>query len=135
MGMNFPTKWLIATNGSKFASEAVKHAAHLSKALKEKPDVTLLVVANEKETEEIAYGIVEMARFLFEEESDQMLTPRLEVRIGEPGKVIIETAGDYNCDQILIGGADFKWDIHDDKPGGISNYIIDKFKGVITVVK
>lgn len=133
--MSFPSKWLIATNGSKFASEAVKHAGLLSSELSNKPDVTILVVANEKDTEDIALGIVEMAKFLFEEQGKNSVIPTLEVRIGAAGKVVIETAKELGCDHILIGGADFKWDITDDKPGGVSNYIIANFDGVITVVK
>ncbi len=133
--MSFPSKWLIATNGSKYASEAVKQAGLLSAELTNKPEVTLLVVANEKETEDIALGIVEMAKFLFEEEAGKEVEPRLEVRIGSPGKTIVDAANDLGCDHILIGGADFKWDIHDDKPGGVSNYIIARFDGIITVVK
>lgn len=133
--MSFPSKWLIATNGSRYASEAVKHAGLLSSELTNKPEVTILVIATEKETEDIALGIVEMAKFLFEEEGGSSVELRLEVRIGSPGKTIIDTAKEFGCDHILIGGADFKWDIHDDKPGGVSNYIIARFDGVITVVK
>ena len=133
--MGFRSKWLIATNGSKYASEAVKHAGILSAELTNKPEVTILVIATEKETEDIALGIVEMAKFLFEEQGVKSIEPRLEVRIGSPGKTIVNTAKELGCDHILIGGADFKWDIHDDKPGGVSNYIIAHFDGVITVVK
>lgn len=133
--MSFPSKWLIATNGSKYASEAVKHAGMLSSVVSKKPVVTILVVANEKETEDIALGIVEMAKFLFEEEGGKVVDPILEVRIGEPGRTIVDTAKELECDHILIGGADFKWDINDDAPGGVSNYIIANFDGVITVVK
>ena len=133
--MSFPTKWLIATNGSTYASQAVKHAGLLSSELSNKPEVTLLVVADEKATEDIALGIVEMAKFLFEEEGGKGVEPKLEVRIGSPGETIVNTAEELGCDHILIGGADFKWDINDGKPGGVSNYIIARFDGVITVVK
>ena len=133
--MKFPSNWLIATNGSKYASEAVKHAGMLSSLLNNKPSVTILVVAENKKHEDTAKGIVEMAKFLFEKNSGPEVDPELVVETGEPGKTIIKTAIDLGCDQILIGGADFKWDVHDGKPGGVSNYIIDKFNGVITVVK
>ena len=134
--MSFPPKkWLIATNGTKYASAAVKHAGLLSSVLTEKPEVTILVVATNKENEDAALGIVEMAKFLFEEEGGKNVEPKLEVRIGEPGETIIATARDFDCDQILIGGADFKWDINDGMPGGVSNFIIAHFDGVITVVK
>jgi len=133
--MSFPSKWLIATNGSKYASEAVKYAGSLSSVLNEKPDVTILVVANTKADEDVALGIVEMAKFLFEEEAKNLVEPNLEVRIGAPGETITNTAKELNCDHILIGGADFKWDINDETPGGVSNFIIANFDGVITVVK
>lgn len=133
--MSFPNKWLIATNGSIYASEAVKHAGLLSSELSNKPEVTILVVANDEESEEVALGIVEMAKFLFEEEGRKSVEPKLEVRIGAPGEVIVNTAKELGCDHILIGGADFKWDINDGTPGGVSNYIIAHFDGVITVVK
>jgi nucleotide-binding universal stress UspA family protein len=133
--MGFPSNWLIATNGSKYASEAVKHAGILSSLLNNKPTVTILVVADNKESEDTAKGIVEMAKFLFEENSGPEMDPELVVEVGEAGKTIVNTAEQLKCDQIFIGGADFKWDINDGNPGGVSNFIIDKFNGVITVVK
>lgn len=133
--MGFPSNWLIATNGGKYASEAVKHAGMLSSLLKNKPTVTILVVAEDKENEDKAKGIIEMANYLFERNSGPEMDPELMVKVGEPGKTIIESAEQLECDHILIGGADFKWDVKDGKPGGISNYIIDKFNGIITVVK
>ena len=133
--MEFTSNWLIATNGSKYASEAVKHAGLLSSLLNNKPTVTILFVADNKDSEDQAKGIVEMAKFLFEEHSGPEVDPELVVETGEPGKTIVETAEKLKCDQILIGGADFKWDVNDGKPGGVSNYILYKFNGVITVVK
>lgn len=133
--MSFPSNWLIATNGSIYASEAVKHAGVLSSVLTEKPKVTILVVADEKKNKDVALGIVEMAKYLFDLESGSKVEPELEVRVGSPGEVIVDTAKEFGCDQILIGGADFKWDINDDTPGGVSNFIIANFEGVITVVK
>ena len=133
--MRFPSNWLIATSGGKYASEAVKHAGMLSSLLKDKPTVTILVVAEDKENEDKAKGIVEMANYLFERNSGPGMDPELMVEIGEPGITIIETAEELECDHILIGGADFKWDINDGTPGGVSNYIIENFNGVITVVK
>jgi nucleotide-binding universal stress UspA family protein len=133
--MGFPSNWLIATNGSKYASEAVKHAGLLSALLNNKPTVNILVVSDDKDGEDRAKGIVEMAKFLFEEHSGPEVDPELLVETGDPGSVIVEKAEKLGCDQIFIGGADFKWDINDGETGGISNYIIDKFNGVITVVK
>lgn len=133
--MNFPSKWLIATNGTKYASAAVEYAGRLAAELNKKPKVTILVVANTEDTEDVALGIVEMAKFLFEEEAQHKVNPDLVVKIGEPGFTITQTAKELECDHILIGGADFKWDINDDTPGGVSNYIIANFDGVISVVK
>lgn len=133
--MTFPTKWLIATNGTKYASDAVKYAGVLSGLVTETLEVTILVVALNKENEDAALGIVEMAKFLFEEKGQKKVDPKLEVRIGDPGKTIVDTANELGCDHILIGGADFKWDVNDGKAGGVSNYIIAHFDGVITVVK
>ncbi len=133
--MSFPSKWLIATNGSKYASEAVRYAGELSAQLNQKPEVTILVVATDEDSEDTAKGIMEMANYLFEESGGGNLSPTLIVRVGEPGKTIVDSANQLKCDHILIGGADFKWDVNSKDPGGISNYIIDKFKGVITVVK
>ncbi len=130
-----PSKWLIATNGTKYASAAVEYAGRLAAQLNKKPKVIILVVANNEDSEDVALGIVEMAKFLFEEEAQGKIKPRLEVKIGEPGFTIAQTAMEFSCDHILIGGADFKWDINDDSPGGVSNYIIANFDGVITVVK
>jgi nucleotide-binding universal stress UspA family protein len=93
------------------------------------------VVADDKETEDTAKGIVEMAKFLFEDNSGPEVDPELIVKVGGAGKTIVNTAEELNCDHILIGGADFKWDVNDGKPGGVSNYIINNFNGVITVVK
>ena len=39
--MSFPKKWLIATNGSKYASEAIKYAGLLSTEPANKPEVTI----------------------------------------------------------------------------------------------
>lgn len=133
--MNFPSKWLIATNGTKYASAAVEYAGRLAAELNKKPKVNILVVANTEDTEDVALGIVEMAKFLFEEEAQHKVNPDLVVKIGEPGFTITQTAKELECDHILIGGADFKWDINDDTPGGVSNYIIANFDGVISVVK
>ncbi len=135
INMEYPKNWLIATNGSIYASVAVKHAGMLSAVLKEKPNVTILVVANTKKDKDTALGIVEIAKFLFEEEGGKMVEPNLEVRIGSPGETIVQTAEDLKCDQVFIGGADFKWDINDDSPGGVSNYILAHFDGTITVTK
>ncbi len=133
--MKLPTNWLIATNGTKFAGEAVQHAGMLSAVLKEKPDVTILVVAETEETKEKALAIVEMAKLLYKEFGGPLSNPKAMVKIGKPGEVIVETANELECDQVLIGGGDFKWNVNEVEEGAISNYIIANFHGVLTVAR
>lgn len=128
-------KWLIATNGTKYASEAVKYAADLYKNLRIEPEVCILVVAVDEEAETEAIAIMEMAKFLFEDSIEKEVNLTTLVAIGDPGKVIVEQMKSQNSDHLFIGGADFKWDIKDDKPGGISNYIIHNLTGGVTVLK
>lgn len=128
-------KWVIATNGSKYASAAVRYAAELYRGLREEPEVYILVVALDDEALTEAKAILEMAKYTFEDIAGKegSLTPCVEM--GEPGDVIIEQMKKLNADHLFIGGADFKWDINDDGPGGISNYIIEKLSGRITLIK
>jgi len=128
-------KWVIATNGTKYASEALKYAAELYRELRDEPEVNILVVAINEEALTEAQAIVEMAKYTFEDLAGKegALTPYVE--IGEPGKVIIDQMNALEADHLFIGGADFKWDINDDGPGGISNYIIEHISGGVTILK
>lgn len=128
-------KWVIATNGTKYASAAVKYAAELFKDLRVDPEVYILVVAVDDEALTEAKAIMEMAKFMFEDVAGKEGPLTTMVETGEPGKVIVEQMKKLNADHLFIGGADFKWDINDDKPGGISNYIIDKISGGVTLIK
>ncbi|MFN1835644.1 universal stress protein [Balneola sp. MJW-20] len=129
-------KWLIATNGTKYASEAVKYAATLFRDLRNEPEVHILVVAVDEKAEDEAKGIMELAKYLFDETAGKEGNVNIDVDTGEPGKVIIENMKKLNATHLFIGGADFKWDINDDKPGGISNYIIEHLDGAaVTLLK
>ncbi|MEX2362314.1 MAG: universal stress protein, partial [Balneolaceae bacterium] len=83
-------KWLIATNGSKYASAAVKYSAELYKDLRYEPEVCILVVAVDDEAETEAKAIIELAKYMFENEIDKEVNLSTVVAIGEPGKVIVE---------------------------------------------
>ncbi|MEX0719695.1 MAG: universal stress protein [Balneolaceae bacterium] len=128
-------KWLIATNGTKYASAAVKYAAELYKDLRFEPEVCILVVAVDEEAETEAKAIMEMAKYMFEDEIGKEVNLTTLVAIGEPGKVIVEQMASQKSNHLFIGGADFKWDINDKDSGGISNYIIHNLTGGVTVIK
>ncbi|MEX0723033.1 MAG: universal stress protein [Gracilimonas sp.] len=128
-------KWVIATNGTKYASEAVKYAAELYRDLRAEPDIYILVVAVDDDSLTEAQAITEMAKYSFEDIAGKEGTLSTMVEIGEPGKVIIEQCKKLNADHLFIGGADFKWDINEDAPGGISNYIVEHISGGITLIK
>ncbi|HBX66397.1 MAG: hypothetical protein CL670_01415 [Balneola sp.] len=128
-------KWVIATNGTKYASEALKYAAGLYRDLRNEPEVYILVVAINDDALTEAQAIVELAKYTFEDIAGKegALTPYVE--IGEPGKVIIDQMNALEADHLFIGGADFKWDVNEDGPGGISNYIIEHISGGVTILK
>lgn len=73
--MGLPLNWLIATNGTKCAGEAVQYAARLSALTKKKPKITILVVAETEDKKENALAIIEMAKLLFREFSDPTIQP------------------------------------------------------------
>jgi|GEM_PF-495980 nucleotide-binding universal stress UspA family protein len=128
-------KWVIATNGTKYASEAVKYAAELYRDLRIEPDIYILVVAVDDEALSEAQAITEMAKYSFEDIAGKEGSLSTMVEIGEPGKVIVEQCRKLNAEHLFIGGADFKWDVNEDGPGGISNYIIEHISGGITLIK
>ncbi len=127
--------WVIATNGTKYASEAVKYAAELYRDLRTEPEIYILVVATDDEAVTQAKAILEMANFTFEDIAGKEGALTTLVEIGEPGEVIIQQMKKLNGDHLFIGGADFKWDINDESEGGISNYIIENISGGITLIK
>ncbi|MDR9414637.1 MAG: universal stress protein [Gracilimonas sp.] len=133
--MSNTKKWVIATNGTKYASEAVKYAAELFRDLRVEPEVYILVVAIDDESITEARAITELAKFTFEDIAGKEGPLSTLVEVGEPGEVIIEQFKKLKADHLFIGGADFKWDINEDRPGGISNYIIEHIAGGITLIK
>lgn len=128
-------KWVIATNGTKYASAAVKYAAELYRDLRFEPEVYILVVAIDDDSVNEAKAIMEMAKYSFEDIAGKEGPLTTLVETGEPGRVIVEQLNKLKADHLFIGGADFKWDINDDKPGGISNYIIENMSGGVTLIK
>ena len=133
--MGNTTKWVIATNGTKYASEAVKYAAELYRDLRIEPEIYILVVANDDDAVNQAKAILEMAKFTFEDIAGKEGALTTLVETGEPGDVIIQQMKSLDGDHLFIGGADFKWDINSDDEGGISNYIIENISGGITLIK
>jgi nucleotide-binding universal stress UspA family protein len=133
--MGNTTTWVIATNGTKYASEAVKYAAELYRDLRIEPEIYILVVANNDDAVNQAKAILEMAKFTFEDIAGKEGALTTLVETGEPGDVIIQQMKSLDGDHLFIGGADFKWDINSDDEGGISNYIIENISGGITLIK
>jgi nucleotide-binding universal stress UspA family protein len=128
-------KWVIATNGTKYASAAVKYAADLFRNLRNEPEIYILVVAINDEAVTEAKAILEMAKYTFEDIAGKEVPLTPYVEIGEPGKIIVEQVDALNADHLFIGGADFKWDINEDGPGGISNYVVENISGGVTLLK
>lgn len=129
-------KWLIATNGTRYASEAVKHAASLFRDLRNEPEVYILVVAVDEGSRDEAKGIVELAKYLFDETAGKEGNVNMVVDTGEPGEVIIRNMKDLGADHLFIGGADFKWDVNDGENGGVSNFVINKLdSAAVTLLK
>ena len=114
----------------------MKYAATLFRDLRNEPEVHILVVAVDESAEDEAKGIMELAKYLFDETAGKEGNVNVAIGTGEPGEVIIENMNALKANHLFIGGADFKWDINDDAPGGISNYIIEHLDGAaITLLK
>lgn len=133
--MGYTKTWVIATNGTKYASEAVKYAAELYRDLRTEPEIYILVVATDDDDVTQAKAILEMAKFTFEDLAGKEGALTTMVETGDPGEVIIQQMKKLNGDHLFIGGSDFKWDINEDGEGGISNYIIQNISGGITLIK
>ncbi|MEO1023403.1 MAG: universal stress protein [Bacteroidota bacterium] len=133
--MSDTKQWLIATNGTQYASEAVKHAAKLYAHYPEKPAVVILTVIEDDPLYDEARAVLEMAKYLFEDVAGSSAHVELRTEVGLPGEVISDFAASEEVDQVFIGGADFKWDVNEGDTGGVSNYIVHKIKGTITIIK
>jgi len=134
---NLPKKWLIATNGTKYANESALYAAKLYRNLNEKPEVTILHVVEDAEeiNSDKTKNILAEVRKLFPVSDADNKNISTLVSFGEASDVILETAENFGSEHLFIGGADFKWKVKNLNNGGISNYILHRFSGTITIVK
>ncbi len=142
-----PANWLIATDGSKYATMSVQFAAKLYKFLEPKPNVMLLnvisdprgikkEVAKAADTEkDRAKRVLRDAREYFLQEAGSAETVSTMVAIGEPRQVIVEVAKANEVDHLIMGGSDYQWKITDLLSGGVTNYILHHLNCVITVIK
>jgi nucleotide-binding universal stress UspA family protein len=145
--MEIPANWLIATDGSEYATMSVQFAAKLYKFLEPKPNVMLLtVIADPRavrndttkltdEQREKSKQVLREAREHFLAEAGSAETVSTMVAIGEPRQVIVEIAKSNNIDHLIMGGSDYQWKITDLLSGGVTNYILHHLNCVITVIK
>lgn len=144
--MNLPQNWLIATDGSKYATESVEYAARLYACMSPRPNVLLLHIVpdprraaksgSEGDSEkQKGKQILAEARQYFIDlagDDDQVNTM---VLVGEPRQAIVETVRANKIDHLIMGGADYQWKITDLLSGGVTNYIIQHVSCVITLIK
>ena len=131
-----PTKnWLIATYGTKYAMEALKHAAYSCTAMSLVPNVTILVVATDRKHEAEGTAILEESHQVFDDIVLGRVSPEMELRIGDAAEEILLAAREHEIDHLFMGAGDFKYDINVTNEGGISNKILNGFHGTITLVK
>jgi len=140
--MSLPQRWLIATDGSKFATMSVQYAAKLYKHLDPKPQVTIMMVIPDPRKHGGGEAPNDRGKLVLREAMDQF---RLEagdtetvstyVGIGEPREVIVETVRRGGIDHLIMGGGDYQWRITDLLSGGVTNYILHHLHCVITIIK
>lgn len=145
--MDLPGKWLIATDGSTYATMSVQYAAKLYGQLDPKPEVMLLNVlpdprAKGKELDREAEAkrqqakiVLADARDYFVREAGTAETVSTMVAFGEPRSVIVEVAKSREIDHLIMGGSDYQWKITDLLSGGVTNYILHHLNCVITIIK
>lgn len=144
--MELPGNWLIATDGSKYATMSVSYAAKLYKFLDPKPNVMILNVVPDPRAARDVSGlsskqqdgstqVLRDAREQFLKEAGSAETVSTMVAIGEPRQVIVEIVKSNNVDHLIMGGADYQWRITDLLSGGVSNYILHHLNCVITIIK
>lgn len=146
--MQFPSRWLIATDGSKYANLSVEYAAEMYRFVKPKPNVLIIHVIPDPTdsqsrnpltalTKEKERGkqILREAKERFVAAAGEAETVSTMVAIGEPRQVIVEIAKGNHTDHIIMGGSDYRWRITDLLSGGVSNYILHHMQCVITVIK
>ncbi|MCH8495402.1 MAG: universal stress protein [Balneolales bacterium] len=145
--MKLPQNWLIATDGSKYATMSVQYAAQLYKFLDPKPNVMLLNVISDprnvsksvdnahESTKSEGKRVLSEARAFFLKEAGSADTVSTMVAIGEPRQVIVEIVKANEIDHLIMGGSDYQWKITDLLSGGVTNYIMHHLNCVITVIK
>ncbi|MFU8859926.1 MAG: universal stress protein [Cyclonatronaceae bacterium] len=144
--MELPKRWMLATDGSKYANLSVEYAAQLYKFMDPKPDVLIINVIPEpgksagKETDiavikekERGKQILREAVQRFIDASGSAETVRTMVAMGESREVIVKIAEGNKTDHIIMGGADFRWT--DVISGGVSNYVLHHAKCLVTLIK
>jgi nucleotide-binding universal stress UspA family protein len=144
--MELPKRWMLATDGSKYANLSVEYAAKLYNFMVPKPDVLIINVIPEPgkssgQSKDIAVikekergkQILREAVQRFIDTSGSAETVRTMVAIGEPREVIVKIAEGNKTDHIIMGGADFRWT--DVISGGVSNYVLHHTKCVVTLIK
>jgi nucleotide-binding universal stress UspA family protein len=145
--LELPENWLIATDGSTYASMSVQYAAKLYRFYEPKPNVLLLNVIRDPRTtsmdessasakdREKAKVVLAEARELFAESAGTAETVSTMVAIGEPRHVIVEVSRIRKIDHVIMGGSDYQWKITDLLSGGVTNYIMHHLNCVITIIK
>lgn len=142
--MSLPQRWLLATDGSKYATLSVQYAARLYKLMDPKPNVLIMTVIpdprNRKEKEndlnrDKSKLVLREAKDFFEMEAGDADSVSTMVTIGEPRETIVDTARKANIDHVIMGGGDYQWKITDLLSGGVTNYILHHLNCVITIIK
>ncbi len=140
--MSLPERWMIATDGSTYASQAVDYAAKLYRQLDPKPEVLLLTVIpdpRQKKPDPVANErsktVLREAKERFLREAGSADTVSTLVAIGEPREVIVDAARKNGIGHVIMGGADYQWRITDLLSGGVTNYILHHLNCVITMIK
>lgn len=140
--MSLPQRWLIATDGSKYATLSVQYAAKLYKYLDPKPEVTIMTVIPDPRNRKDGAAQGDRSKHVLREAKEQFLLEAGEadtvatfVAIGEPREAIVETAKRGNIDHLIMGGGDYQWKITDLLSGGVTNYILHHLHCVITIIK
>lgn len=141
--MNLPQNWLIATDGSKYATMSVEYAARLYACMSPRPNVLLLNIipdprrkgSVDQDAEAGSKRVLAESRQFFQDLAGSDETVSTMVAIGEPRQIIVETVKANKIDHLIMGGADYQWKITDLLSGGVTNYIIEHVSCVITLIK
>ncbi len=144
MNVELPQKWMIATDGSQFAEQSLKYASELYKLIPEKPDVHIVNVVSdpmgvgpEGLKREIAQAekLLEKGALKFSDEGKGDKHIHLLIEVGEPRKVLADLLKRLEIEHLFMGGADFSTGAVDVSSGGITNYMLHRLKGTVTIMK